>query len=121
VRLDVVARCDVVAVEAIGVGEQIAELGEGVTADARNGGAPARVFLDEILDDRAAELVFEIEDVVRDAKGRRDRTRVVDGIEGAARPIGDLIAIAEQLHGCADDVVSLFDEQGRRDGTVDPS
>jgi len=58
-----VTRGDRVAVERVGVGDEVAELGEGVASDAGDRRAPAAVLVDEVLDDLSAETVFEVEDV----------------------------------------------------------
>src|SRR5207245_9355917 len=41
-----------------------------------------------------------------------------DRIEGAARTVGDGVAVAEQLHGGADHVVTLLDEERGGDGRI---
>ncbi len=48
-----------------------------------------------------------------------DVARVVDRVERAAGPVGNVVAVAEQLHRGADDVVALLDEQRRGHGAVD--
>src|SRR5207245_5732495 len=44
-----------------------------------------------------------------------------DRIEGAARTVGDGVAVAEQLHGGADHVVTLLDEERGGDGGIHPA
>src|SRR6267143_117554 len=108
-----------IAVERVGVIEEVPELREGVAAHAGNGRAPARVFGHEIVDHVVPEPVLEIEDVVWNAELVRHQLRVGDRVEGAAGTVGDGVAVTEQLHRRADHVVTLFDEQGRGDRGID--
>ena len=83
------------------------------------GGAAAAVLLHEVVDDVAGEAVFQVQHEVRHAEGGRHVPRVVDGIERAAGPVGDAVAVAEELHRGAHDVVALLDQARRGDGAVD--
>src|SRR5947207_6022990 len=109
---------DVARVDLVGAVHEVAELGEGVAAHARNRRAAARVFVHEVVDHVVAERALEIQHVVRDAELLAHAPRVVDRVERAARTVGDVLAIAEELHRRADDVVALLDEQRCRDGRV---
>src|SRR5690348_3176489 len=110
---------DVSAVERVRMIEKVPELGERIAADAGDGGAAARVFGHEVRDHVAAEPVFQVQDVVRNAELVGDQSRVGDRVQGAARTVGYVVAIAEQLHGSPDDVVAGVHEEGGRDGGVD--
>ena len=101
-------------IDRVGLAYQVAELRERVAAHARNRRASARILADEIVDHVVTESCLEIDDVVRNAELLADAARVVDGIERAARAIGNVVAVTEQLHRCTDDVVALLDEQCRR-------
>src|SRR5437667_2597162 len=118
VRDRVMAGGHVRAVERVRVVQEVAELGERVAAHARDGRAAARVLGDEVGDHVAAEAIFEIQDVVRDPELVRHEPGVGDRIEGAARTVGDGVAVAEQLHGGADHVVTLLDEERGGDGRI---
>jgi len=96
--------------------EEVAELGERVAAHARDRRTAPGILGDEVLDDVVTEPVCEIEHIVRNPEFVRDELRVGDGIERAARPVRDAVAVAEQLHGRADDFVALIDQKSRRDG-----
>ena len=106
------------AVQRIGMVQEIAELGEGVAAHARNRGPPARVLRHEVADHVAAEPLLEIHYVVRNAERVSDELRVGDGVERATGAVGDCITVAKQLHGGADDLVPRLDEQGSRHRAV---
>src|SRR5438552_1277345 len=120
-RNRVMAGGHVRAVERVRVVQEVAELGERVAAHARDGRAAARVLGDEVGDHIATEAVFEIQDVVRDPELVRHEPGVGDRIEGAARTVGDGVAVAEQLHGGADHVVTLLDEERGGDGGIHPA
>ncbi len=62
----VMAGCDEISADGLGVTVEAAELEPIVAADAGVGGAAAVVFIDEVIDD-AGEFVLEIEDVKGDA------------------------------------------------------
>src|SRR5437899_2820133 len=119
VRDRVMAGGHVRAVERVRVVQEVAELGERVAAHARDGRAAARVLGDEVGDHVAAEAIFEIQDVVRDPELVRHEPGVGDRIEGAARTVGDGVAVAEQLHGGADHVVPFLHQDRRSDRAVD--
>src|SRR5437773_2215579 len=115
----VMAGGDVGAVERVRVVQEVAELGERVAAHAGDRSAAAGVLGDEVRDHVAAEAVLEIQDVVRDPELVSHEPGVGDRIEGAAGPVGDGVAVAEQLHGGADDVVPRLHQQGCGYGRVD--
>src|SRR6185312_6206214 len=115
----VVAGCDPVALEGIRLPKEVPELGERVAAHAWNGRASGCVFAHEVLDHIAAERGLEVEDVVRDADAFAHAARVVDRIERAARAVGHVVAVAEELHRRPDHLVALLGERGRGDGRVD--
>jgi hypothetical protein len=105
---------DVIAIQRIGVGQQVSELGERVAADAGDGRPAPAVFADEVLDDMQVEAVLEIEDVVGDADGMGNIPGIIDRIEGAAGPVRHIVAVTEELHRGAYHLVALFDETRRR-------
>src|SRR5256712_11720442 len=107
------------AVERVRVVQEVTELGERVAAHARDGRAAARVLGDEVGDHVAAEAIFEIQDVVRDPELVGHEPGVGDRIEGAARTVGDGVAVAEQLHGGADYVIPFLHQDRRSDRAVD--
>ena len=71
-RHHVVSGGDVVTLERVGVGQQVAELRERVASHAGNRRSPTRVLGDEILDDVLVEPVLEVEHIVRDAESLCD-------------------------------------------------
>src|SRR5439155_555800 len=79
------------------------------------------VFGHEVRNHVAAEPVFQIEHVVRNAELVRDEPRVGDGIERAARAVRHTVAVAEQLHGGTRDVVPRVHKQRGGDGAVHPA
>src|SRR5438093_2051672 len=115
----IMAGRDGVAVERVRVIEEIAELRKRVAPHTRNGCPAARILGDEVVDDVVPEAVLEIEHIVRDAQLVCDELRVRDRVERATRTVGHAVAVTEQLHRGADDLVPLFDEQRRGDGAVD--
>ena len=114
----IVSGCDVRAVQGIGVGQEVAEFGERIAAHAGDGCPASAVLAHEVLNHVQIEPVLEIEDVVRDTQRRRDVAGVVDGIQRAAGPIGDLFAVAEELHGGPHHVISLLNQSGSGNGAV---
>ena len=118
-RARVVPGRDPPRVDRVGLHEQVAELRERVAAHARNRRASVRVLVHEIVDDVATERALEIEHVVRNAERLTDAPRVVHRVERAARAIGQIVVVAEELHRRADDVVALLDEHRRGDGRID--
>src|SRR3989441_7408842 len=56
--------------------------------------------------------------VMRDAELVGDEPRIGDRVERAAGPVGDRVAVAEQLHGGAHDIVARLHEQRCGDGGV---
>src|SRR5256885_912126 len=117
----VMAGGDRVAVERVGVMQQIAELGERIASDAGDGRSPARILGNEIVDDIVAEAVLEVQHVMRNPELVRDELGIGDRVEGTARAVGHAVAVAEQLQRRADDVVPLLHKQRRRDGAVHPA
>ena len=120
-RARVMPSGDVPRVERVGLAQEVAELREGIAAHARDRRATGGVLAHEIADDVAAECALEVEHVVRNADARAHAARVIYGVERAAGTIGDIVAVAEELHRSADDVVPLPREHGCRHGGVDPS
>src|SRR3712207_2353062 len=108
---------DPIRFDLVGLVHEVAKLRERVTAHARDGRAAPGVLFDEVLDDVAAERALHVEHVVRHAEAHANAARVVDRVERAARPVRDLVAVAEQLHRDADDVVALLDEQRSEEHT----
>ena len=62
---------------------------------------------------------LQVQHVVRNAELLADAARVVDRVERAAGPVRKVVAVAEELHRRADDVVALLDEQRGGDGRID--
>ena len=114
----VMAGRDVVASERIGVCEEVPELGERVASDARNRSAAAAVLGHEVLDDVQREAVLEVEDVVRNPDRVGHVAGVVDRVERTAGTIGDIVAVAEELHRGAHHVVALLHEARGRHRAV---
>ena len=114
----VVAGRDGIGAEAVRAIEQRRELEVAVAVRAGQGRPAGRVLADEIADDLLVELPLEVQDVMRDADGRRHPARVVQIVNRAAaaeRPLAVLpVRDVVELHGQTDDVVALLDEQGRR-------
>ncbi len=106
-------------VDRVGLHDEVAELRERVAANAGNRRASARILADEIVHHVAAESALEIQHVVRNAERVADAPRVVHRIERAARAIGEVAVVAEELHRRADDVVALLDEERGGDRRVD--
>ena len=72
--------------ELLGPRHEVGELDRLVAPDARNRRLAAQIAVGEIVDHRLAESRFEIEDVVRDAELRRDASRIMNVLPGAAAP-----------------------------------
>src|SRR5689334_2965663 len=117
----VVSRCDPLCGDRIGLANEIAEFREGVAAHTWNRSSALCVFAHEVVDDVLAESRLEIDHVVRHAKLLANASGVVDGIERAARPIGNFLAVTKQLHRRADYFVSLIHEESGGNGGVDSS
>ena len=89
--------------------------------------ASRQILFDERLHDLALESVFMIDHVIRDAESLGDTARVVDIVERAAAAlhcfrhafVPSQTALVPQLHGQADDVVSLGAKHGRDGRRVD--
>jgi hypothetical protein len=115
-----VSRRDNLGVERGGAFDERRELEARVAVDARNGCAARRVFADEVVDDGASKLFFEVDDVVREADGVGHASRILQIPEAAARAprIGG-VALVVQLHRKADDIVPLLGEQHGCDGRID--
>src|SRR5216684_3694033 len=97
-----------------------------VAEAARDGRASGEILGDEGADDVALEALFVIDHVVRNADVLGYAAGVVDVVERAAAA-GDLLghafvsgeaALVPELHGQADDVVSLGAEHGGDGGGV---
>src|SRR5688572_33214719 len=101
--------------ESPGTLEQRRELQVAVAVRARNRRPAGRVLLDEVVDHRLAELLFEVDDVVRKAERRGDAPGVVQVVQAAAAAELLLAALVVDLHGQTDDVMTLLGEQGRGD------
>src|SRR6266568_4522147 len=88
--------------------------------------APGNVFLDERTNHVALETLLVIDYVIRDADLLRHAAGVVDIIERAAASLhrfGHALlpsesALVPELHGKADDVVSLRAQHGRDGGRI---
>ena len=63
---------------------------------------------DEVVDDVPGEVLFDVEDVVRNPEGRGDALCVHDPVEATTGlPVGGNIRVAEGLHRYTDDLMSL--------------
>ena len=114
----VVAGGDGVEAQLVGPAQEAVELEVAVALDARVGRAPGGVGGDVRVDHVAVEVVGEVEDVVGDAELLGHPAGVLDvGHRAAAR----VAHAAPQLHGGADHVVALLEEQGGRHRRVDPA
>ncbi len=79
------------------------------------GVSPARIALGEAVDDRVAEAVFVVENVVRDADALGDGARIVDVLPRAAGALAmGRRAMVVELQRHADDVIALALEERRR-------
>jgi hypothetical protein len=67
------------------------------------------------------EPVLQIQNIVRNTERMRDIPGVVDRIQRAARPVRHVVAIAEELHGGADNLVALLNQASRCDRAVYPA
>src|SRR5262249_9509986 len=74
---------------------------------------PRGVLAHEVRDDMLAELLLEIEDVVRDVDRHRNATGVVQILDGAAAAKRMLARLIVELHRQANDLMTLLGEQGR--------
>ena len=102
------------------VRRQRRELQVTIAVDARNRRPARRILLDEVRDDVIAELLFEIHDVVRDAKPRRDAPRIVQIVDRAAAPEADVAsALIVELHRQTDDVMPGLRHQRCSHGRID--
>jgi hypothetical protein len=109
-----------VGVEIQGRAQQVAELDGLVAAHAGNGRLAPQIGVGEIVDDRGAEAVLEVDDVVRDADGVGHPPGIVDilaGTAGAGPP--RRLAVVVELHGYADHVVAFLGQQGGGHRAVD--
>jgi hypothetical protein len=103
--------------------EERRELDVLVALHARVRRLAGEVRLDEIVDDRLAELGGEIDDVERDPEVRAHRACVLD-VARAAAPAARRrrrAARVVEAHRHADDAVALLDEQCRGRRTIDTS
>src|SRR4029077_8794756 len=95
----------------------------------RDGRASRKILLNERADHVALEALLVINHVIRDADGLSHPARVVDIIQRAAASLHRLghafapsqPALVPQLHGQADNLVSLSAQHGRNRGRVDSS
>src|SRR5664279_3933494 len=106
-RSSIVPRRNPLRVERVRLPQQIAKLRERVPSHTRNRRASPRVLAHEVLQHVAAERILHVQHVVRNAELLAYATRVVDRVEGAARAIGHLVAVAEELHCRADHIVPV--------------
>ena len=97
-----------------------------VAEAAGDGRAPGKILLDERTNHVALEALLVIDHVVRDADLLGDAAGVVNIVERAAASLHGLghallageAALVPELHGQADDVVSLGAQHGRDGGRV---
>ena len=117
---DIVAGRQRVGAEVAGRAEQVGELDRLVAGDARHRRLAGDIAVGEAVDDRLAEALLVVEDIVGDAEGFGDAARVVDVLAGAAGalPVGRLAVVVElQRH--ADDVVAGPLEKAGDNGGID--
>src|SRR2546426_12618416 len=108
--------CNPLRVDSVRLFEEVTKLRKGVAAHARNWRATARIFADEVVDHIVSESALEIQHVVRDPELLADPSSVVYGVQRAAGPVGDILAVAEKFHGRANDIVALLDQERGGDG-----
>ena len=97
-----------------------------VAEAARDGRAPRNVLLDERTDHVALETLLVIDHVIRDADLLGHAAGVVDVVERTAASLHGLghalasgqAALVPELHGQADDVVSVGAQHGRDGGRI---
>ncbi len=107
--------------------EKLIKLQMIVAEAAGDGGASRQIFGDEGAHHVALEALFMIDDVVRNADVLGHAARVVDIVERAAAAgyllghafVSGEAALVPELHGQADDVVSLGAQHGRDGGGID--
>src|ERR1700734_362686 len=107
--------------------QQLVELQMVVAQAARDGRAPGQIFLDEGLHDVALEPVFVIDYVIWDAQSFSNAAGVVDIVERTATALPRLghafvsgePTLVPELHGQADDLVSVGAQHGRDGRGVD--
>src|SRR6266567_1300286 len=104
----------------LGYNEQLIKLQVVITEAAGDRCAPGNIFLDERTNHVALETLLVIDHVIRDADLLRHAAGIVDIIERAATSLHGLghallpseAALVPELHGEADDVVSLRAQHG---------
>ena len=115
----VVPRRDVRRIDGVGLAQQVTELGERIAPHAGNRCAPGGVLAHEVVHHVVTERRLQVEHVVRDAQRFADPARIVDRVERTARLVGDVVAVAEQLHGRAHHLEPLGMQQRGGDRGVD--
>ena len=111
----------------LGDDQQLIELQMIVAQAARNGSASGEILLHEGTHHFALKTVFVIDHVIRNADGLGDAARVINIVERAAASLDRLghavvagqAALVPELHGQADDVVSLGAQHGRDGRGID--
>ena len=115
--LNVMARRHAIGAEIMGDFEQVAEFDGLVAFHARDRRFALKIAFHETVDDGLFEIVFVIEDVMREAFFFCDAAGIVNILPRAARAFfGDGRAVIVKLQRDADDIIPLFMEQRRRDG-----
>ena len=117
-----------VGAKRLGLGQERIELDELVAAHAGVWRSAAAVFLDEVVDDVAAERIAEVDDVVRHAEHRADAAGILDRAQRTtsvfALDDANIFALGPDVQRDADDAMSLAREQrgGHRavDATAHP-
>src|ERR1700751_5232402 len=97
-----------------------------VAEAARNGRSPGNIFLDKRTNDIPLETLLVIDDVIRNPNLLSHAAGVVDVVQRTAASLHGLrhalapgeAALVPELHGQADDVVSLGAQHGRNGGGV---
>ena len=99
--------------------QQVAELDPLVAADAGNWRRAGQIGVGEFVDDRFAELVLVIQDIMGKAHAFGHATGIVDVLARAARAfLGQCRAVVIQLQRDPDDIISFGFQLRRNDGTV---
>ena len=100
--------------------QEIPELDPLVAADARDGRRAGQVLVGELVHHRFAEAVLVVEHVVGEAHLLGHAAGIVDVAPGAAGALaGQRGAVIVELQRDSHDVIALFGQLRRDDGTVD--
>lgn len=113
-HIGIVAGGDKLAVELVGPAQQRVPFDVGIAEDAGVGRTTFQVFVGEMVDDIVAELIPDVEDVVRKTQLNGHVAGVVDAVEAAAAGFffgAPGTGVVPGFHRHADDFVALFVEE----------